>query len=74
MSNELILRKLITIRCLHIQKFRMDSQKWVLAKRKDVSFDPQDEERYIFRLPIRALAPKGDIESYYWNVHKIPFT
>ena len=42
---------------------RMDSSKWILARKKGTQ---QGDDKYMFRLPLRALAPKGDIESYYW--------
>ena len=42
---------------------RMDSSKWILARKKGTQ---EGDDKYMFRLPLRALAPKGDIESYYW--------
>ena len=42
---------------------RMDSSKWILARKKG---SQEGDDKYMFRLPLRALAPKGDIESYYW--------
>ena len=42
---------------------RMDSSKWILARKKGTR---EGDDKYMFRLPLRALAPKGDIESYYW--------
>ena len=41
----------------------MDSSKWILARKKGAR---EGDDKYMFRLPLRALAPKGDIESYYW--------
>ena len=41
----------------------MDSSKWILARKKG---SKEGDDKYMFRLPLRALAPKGDIESYYW--------
>ena len=41
----------------------MDSYKWIFARKKGTQ---EGDDKYMFRLPLRALAPRGDIESYYW--------
>ena len=38
---------------------RIDSSRWILARKKG-------DDKNMFRLPLKALAPKGDIESSYW--------
>ena len=44
----------------------MDSSKWILAKKKGAK---EGDDKYMFRLPLRALAPKGDIESQEFTGH-----
>ena len=37
--------------------------KWILVRKKG---SQEGDDKNMFRLPLRALAPKGDIESYHW--------